>query len=105
VRPDGACRDLVPALLDRRGLIPALSAQLDLTHPHARLDIHEADDRRLNRAIDPACYLFCAPVASTDLRSLIQLRVDADRLIAAVTADNDPRMNPGPCRVSVPHPR
>src|SRR6476661_3113019 len=83
------CRGLFPALLDRRGLIPALSAQLDLTHPHTRLDVHESADRRLDRAVEAAGYLFCVQVAPTDRSSLIQLRVDDDQLIAAITADSD----------------
>ena len=89
------CRGLFPALLDRRGLIPALSAQLDLTHPHTRLDIHETADRRLDRAVEAAGYLFCVQVAPTERRSSIQLRVDDDRLIAAVTADTDWATEPG----------
>jgi signal transduction histidine kinase len=83
------CRGLFPALLDRRGLIPALSAQLDLTHPHTRLDVDKTADRRLDRAVEAAGYLFCVQVAPTERRSTIQLRVDDDRLIATVTADSD----------------
>ena len=93
------CRGVFPALLERRGLIPALSAQLELTHPHARLDIDETADRRLDRAVEAAGYLFCVEVAPTDRSSLVQLRVDADRLIAAVTADpgwaNEPGLSDG----------
>jgi signal transduction histidine kinase len=76
-----------PALLERRGLIPALSAQLALTHPHTRLDIDDTADRRLNQAAEAAGYLFCVEVAPTDRGSLIQLRVDDDQLIAAITGD------------------
>jgi DNA-binding transcriptional LysR family regulator len=83
------CRGVFPALLDRRGLIPALSAQLDLTHPHTRLDVHKSADRRLDRAVEAAGYLFCVQVAPTDRGSLVQLRVDDDQLIAAITADSD----------------
>ena len=88
------CRGVFPALLDRRGLIPALSAQLDLTHPHTRLDVDETADRRLDRAVEAAGYLFCVQVAPTERRSSVQLRVDDDRLIATVTADTTGRMNP-----------
>ena len=81
------CRGVFPALLERRGLIPALSAQLDLTHPHTRLDIDDTADRRLDRAVEAAGYLFCVEVAPTDRSSVIQLRVDDDQLIAAIIGD------------------
>ena len=83
------CRGVFPALLDRRGLIPALSAQLDLTHPHTLLDVDDTADRRLDRAVEAAGYLFCVEVAPTDRSSLIKLRVDDDQLVATVTGDTD----------------
>jgi len=83
------CRGVFPALLARRGMIPALSAQLDLTHPHTRLDVDKTADQRLDRAVEAAGYLFCVQVAPTERRSTVQLRVDDDRLIATVTADTD----------------
>ena len=89
------CRGVFPALLDRRGLIPALSAQLALTHPHTLLDIDDTADRRLDRAVEAAGYLFCVEVAPTERGRLIQLRVDDDRLIAAVTGDTDGANEPG----------
>ena len=68
------CRGVFPALLDRRGLVPALSAQLDVTHPHAQLDVDNTDGRRLDRAVEAAGYLFCVEVAPTDHSSIIKLR-------------------------------
>ena len=78
------CRGVFPALLERRGLIPALYAQLDATHPLTVLDIDDSADRRLNRAAEAAAYLFCVEVAPTDRRSVIGIRVEGD-LLCAVT--------------------
>jgi signal transduction histidine kinase len=81
------CRGVFPALLDRRGLVPALSGQLARTHPHTLLDVDDAADRRLGRAVEAAAYLFCVEVAPTDRRSVITLRVDDDQLVVAVIGD------------------
>jgi len=81
------CRGVFPALLDRRGLIAALSAQLDLTHPQAVLNVDHSADRRLNRAVEAAGYLFCVEVAPTDRASRIDLRVEDDALVAAITSN------------------
>jgi DNA-binding transcriptional LysR family regulator len=75
-----------PALLERRGLIPALSSQLDAAHPLAVLDVDDSADRRLNRAAEAAAYQFCVDVTPTDRRSMIALRVDDDRLVVTVSA-------------------
>ncbi len=83
------CRGVFPALLDRRGLVPALSAQLDVTHPHAQLDVDNTDGRRLDRAVEAAGYLFCVEVAPTDHSSIIKLLVEEDQLVATVTGDID----------------
>ena len=83
------CRGVFPALLDRRGLVPALSAQLDVTHPHAQLDVDDTDGRRLDRAVEAAGYLFCVEVAPTDHSSVIKLLVEEDQLVATVTGDID----------------
>ena len=83
------CRGVFPALLDRRGLIPALSAQLDLTHPHTLLDVDDTANRRLDRAVEAAGYLFCVEVAPAGRSALITLRVDDDHLVAAVIGDID----------------
>ena len=83
------CRGVFPALLDRRGLVPALSPQLDLTHPHTLLDVDDSAHRRLDRAVEAAGYLFCVEVAPTERSSVIKLRVDDDQLIAAVIGDTD----------------
>jgi hypothetical protein len=62
---------------------------VDLTHPHTLLDIDDTADRRLNRAVEAAGYLFCVEVAPTDRSSLIELRVDDDQLVAAVIGDTE----------------
>ncbi len=83
------CRGVFPALLDRRGLAPALSAQLDLTHPHTLLDVDDSAKVRLDPAVEAAGYLFCVEVAPTDRSSVISVRVDDDHLLAAVRGDTD----------------
>ena len=90
------CRGVFPALLERRGLVPALAAQLDATHPLALLDVAESAERRLDRAAEAAGYLFCVEVAPTDRRCVIGLGVRDDQLWATVTGDEtwaDPAAN------------
>jgi signal transduction histidine kinase len=90
------CRGVFPALLDRRGLVPALSAELDVTHPHTLLDIDDTANCRLNRAVEAAGYLFCVEVAPTERSSRIRLRVAGGQLIAAVIGDVDWARETGP---------
>ena len=78
------CRGVFPALLDRRGLVAALTAQLDLTHPQTALLVDASADQRLNRAVEAAGYLFCIEVAPTDRQSQIDLRVRNGALIATI---------------------
>jgi len=80
------CRGVFPALLQRRGLLPALSAQLDATHPDTLLQFDDRVQQRLDRAAEAAAYLFCIEVAPADRACVIDLRVDGDVLEAAVTA-------------------
>jgi signal transduction histidine kinase len=89
------CRGVFPALLDRRGLVPALSAQLDLTHPHTVLDVDANAQRRLDRAVEAAGYLFCVEVAPMDRSSLVTLLIDDGQLVATVTGDLDWEFEPG----------
>jgi hypothetical protein len=100
------CRGVFPALLERRGLIPALSAQLDAAHPLAVLDVDDSADHRLNRAAEAAAYQFCIDVTPTDRRSLIALRVEGDRLIATVSAQGSwaavDQPPPDPARRALP---
>jgi hypothetical protein len=83
------CRGVFPALLERRGLVPALSAQLDATHPLTLLTVDDSADQRVNRAAEAAVYLFCIEVAPVDRRSVIELRVTDDRLVATVAGDDE----------------
>ncbi len=78
------CRGVFPALLERRGLVPALISQLDGTRPMARLEVADSADHRLDRAAEAAGYQFCVDVAPTDRPCLIALRVDDGRLIVTV---------------------
>jgi hypothetical protein len=79
------CRGVFPALLERRGLIPALSTQLDETHPLAALKVDDSACQRLNRATEAAGYSFCVEVAPPNRPSTIELRVADDLLIITVT--------------------
>ncbi|MET0865175.1 MAG: hypothetical protein ABWZ98_12650 [Nakamurella sp.] len=81
------CRGVFPALLERRGLGPALTAALDASHPHATLQIDESAQRRLDPAAEAAGYLFCIEVAPTDRRSVIELRATDDLLLVRVTGE------------------
>ena len=82
------CRGVFPALLERRGMVPALSAQLDATRSPAQLEVAESAERRLDRAAEAAGYLFCIEAAPTDRPSVIALSVDNDTLSVAVTAQS-----------------
>lgn len=88
------CRGVFPALLERRGLRPALSAQLDLTHPQAQLEVDAAADRRFDRAVEAAGYLFCIEVAPTEGNSAVRLRVDNNQLVATISRQNDEQADP-----------
>lgn len=82
------CRGLFPALLERRGLVPALADRLAHTHAHTRVEVDDSADRRLPRAVDAAAYLFCVEMAPADRPGMITLRVENDRLVAAIVADD-----------------
>jgi signal transduction histidine kinase len=79
------CRGLFPALLQRRGLVPALSAQLAATHPYAVLQSDDRVQKRLDRAAEAAAYLFCIEVAPADRSSVVNLQINVDILEATVT--------------------
>jgi signal transduction histidine kinase len=83
------CRGVFPALLERRGLVPALSAQLDATHPLTLLTVDDSADRRVNRAAEAAGYQFCIEVAPVDQRSVIELQVTDNHLVATVSGGED----------------
>jgi signal transduction histidine kinase len=82
-------RGVFPALLERRGLAPALAARLAGTHPQAVLDIEDAAMDRLDRAVETAAYVFCIEVAPPDRACTVRLRVDHDELTASITAAGD----------------
>ena len=89
------CRGVFPALLERRGLLPALTAELESTHPLAVLDADEIVGQRVDRAAEAAGYLFCTEVAPADRRTIIGLRVRDERLIATITGGPDWTENVG----------
>jgi hypothetical protein len=84
------CRGVFPALLERRGLGPALSAFLDLSRPFAVLEVDESAERRMDKAAEAAAYLFCVEVAPTDRPCLITLRIAGPRLIVTVEVPDAP---------------
>ncbi|MET0965756.1 MAG: hypothetical protein ABWZ02_05130 [Nakamurella sp.] len=90
------CRGVFPALLERRGLLPALSAELDATHPHSQLRFDDQVQQRLDRAAEAAAYLFCIEVAPADSSCVIELRVTGDQLEATVTIGGGGSRNGGP---------
>ncbi|MET0864949.1 MAG: hypothetical protein ABWZ98_11490 [Nakamurella sp.] len=81
------CRGVFPALLERRGLVPALSAQLPSSHPYAVLEADSAASGRLDRAAEAAGYLFCVEAAPTDRACVISLLVRDEQLAATVSGD------------------
>jgi hypothetical protein len=78
-----------PALLQRRGLVPALSTQLDRTHPHTRLVVEDTAMPRLAPEVEAAGYLFCLEVTPSDHESEVELRVDNGNLNITVTGGVD----------------
>ena len=82
------CRGVFPALLERRGMVPALSAQLDATRSPAQLEVAESAERRLDRAAEAAGYLFCVEVAPPDRPSVIALAVDDGTLTVTVSGES-----------------
>ena len=77
-------RGVFPALLQRRGLVAALSAQLDATASTVALDVDESLNGRLDPAVEAAAYLFCVEVAASATDGAIRLRVADDQLFAEV---------------------
>jgi len=84
---------LFPALLQRRGLVPALTSQLETTHPLAVLAVHGIDGR-LDHSIEAASYLFCVQVTPPD--QPCDVRIDADAHGLRVTITWDPGADPRP---------
>lgn len=83
------CHGVFPALLQRRGLVPALSTQLDRTHPHTRLVVDDTAMPRLAPEVEAAGYLFCLEVTPSDHESEVELRVDNENLNITVTGGVD----------------
>ena len=77
-------RGVFPALLQRRGLVAALSAQIDATASTVALDVDESLNGRLDPAVEAAAYLFCVEVAASATDGAIRLRVADDQLVAEV---------------------
>jgi len=77
-------RGVFPALLQRRGLVAALSAQLDATASPVALDVDESLTERLDPAVEAAAYLFCVEVVASATDGVIRLQVGDDQLVAEV---------------------
>ncbi len=77
-------RGVFPALLQRRGLVAALSAHLDATASPAVLDVDGSMVGRLDPAVEAAAYLFCVEVVANATDGVIRLELDTAQLIAEV---------------------
>jgi signal transduction histidine kinase len=75
--------------MERRGLVSALSAQLDATHPQTLLTVDDSAYQRVSRAAEAAGYQFCIEVSPVDRRSVIELQVADNHLVATVSGDED----------------
>jgi hypothetical protein len=84
---------LFPALLQRRGLVPALASHLQTNHPQAMLAA-DGIDERLDHAIEAAGYLFCSQVAPQDTPCRVHLQANTHRLHITISWDAgpDPRL-------------
>jgi hypothetical protein len=78
------CRGVFPALLERRGLVPALSAHLDTSCLQAVLDADQSAHHRVGKEAEAAAYLFCVEVVPTDRPCVITLRVVGARLLLTI---------------------
>lgn len=77
-------RGVFPALLERRGLAPALAAAFERV-PDVQLDLDGLPDGRLARDVEAAAYLFCVDVVARDRPGTVRLAVVDGSLTAEVT--------------------
>lgn len=68
----------------RRGLVAALSAQLDATASPVALDVDESMGGRLDPAVEAAAYLFCVEVVASATDGVVRLQLAGDELVADV---------------------
>ncbi len=88
-------RGVFPALLERRGLIPALADRLATTQPSVRLAVEGSARQRLDPAVETAGYVFCEEISSSGELESVHLAVEPDpagggRLCIRVTLLPDP---------------
>lgn len=76
-------RGVFPALLERRGLAPALFAAFERVDG-SELDLDGLPDERLGRDVEAAAYLFCVDVAPRDRPGTVRLAVVDGSLVAEV---------------------
>lgn len=82
-------RGVFPALLERRGLAPALLAAF-ADSPDIDLDLDGLPDERLGRDVEAAAYLFCVDVIPRDRPGTVRLTVVEGSLTAQVTGSDGP---------------
>ena len=82
-------RGVFPALLERRGLAPALFASFERS-PAVELDLTGLPDERLDRDVEAAAYLFCVDVVPRDRPGAVRLAVVDGALTAQVTGAEGP---------------
>jgi signal transduction histidine kinase len=80
-------RGVFPALLERRGLAPALFAAFERL-PDIDLEVDGLPDGRLDRDVEAAAYLFCVDVAPRDRPGTVRLAVVDGSLTAEVTGSD-----------------
>ena len=85
---------LFPALLQRRGLVPALASHLQTTNPQAVLVV-DGIDQRLDHPVEAASYLFCVQVIPPDKPCQVRIVASAKQLHVSITW-NDGGRRPAP---------
>lgn len=76
-------RGVFPALLERRGLAPALFAAFERS-PGVELDLDGLPDQRLGRDIEAAAYVFCVDVTARDRPASVRITLVDHSVVAEV---------------------
>ncbi|WP_395728808.1 hypothetical protein [Nakamurella sp.] len=80
-------RGVFPALLERRGLAPALFAAYERS-PEVVLDLAGLPDERLDRDVEAAAYLFCVDLVPGDRPGTVRLAVVDGALTGQVSGSD-----------------
>ncbi len=77
------CRGVFPALLERRGLVPALAAELE-KRPATTVEVGAYPPGRLDRAAEAAAYVFAVDVAPAVAAATVRVSAGPDALTVEV---------------------